>query len=124
MSEPRTSEQGPEPAGDLRSVLLTSVLQLEPLDVDLFRRPHCACPVSGGAHAHREELLRALGQGHPAWEAHLHMPGFFPTGAAQPGAAPVPNAGCAAPRGTPDPGAADPEVPAVSGWEEQDLLRH
>ncbi|XP_058034030.1 acyl-coenzyme A thioesterase 8 [Ahaetulla prasina] len=44
--EPPESEQGPEPAGDLRSVLLTSVLQLEPLDVDLFRGRHYWVPVT------------------------------------------------------------------------------
>lgn len=40
MSSLRAPEDGQgdgDPAGDLRSVLVTSVLNLEPLDEDLFR---------------------------------------------------------------------------------------
>ena len=34
---PEDEQGGGDPSGDLRSVLVTSVLNLEPLDVDLFR---------------------------------------------------------------------------------------
>lgn len=43
MSSPQVPEDGQgsgdsgDPSGDLRSVLVTSVLSLEPLDEDLFR---------------------------------------------------------------------------------------
>lgn len=40
MSSPQAPEDGQgsgDPSGDLRSVLVTSVLNLEPLDEDLFR---------------------------------------------------------------------------------------
>uniref|UniRef100_A0A803TAS1 Uncharacterized protein n=1 Tax=Anolis carolinensis TaxID=28377 RepID=A0A803TAS1_ANOCA len=83
--------------GDLRSVLVTSVLNLEQLDVVLFRGPHGARPVPGGAHPDGEELLGAVGQGHPARDAHPHLPGLLPGGAAQPHPAPVPHAGGARP---------------------------
>lgn len=35
--DPEDEQGGGDPPGDLRSVLVTSVLNLEPLDEDLFR---------------------------------------------------------------------------------------
>uniref|UniRef100_A0A670ZSD5 Acyl-CoA thioesterase 8 n=1 Tax=Pseudonaja textilis TaxID=8673 RepID=A0A670ZSD5_PSETE len=70
MSEPRTSEQGPEPAGDLRSVLLTSVLQLEPLDVDLFRDPNLL-------ERYRQRLQGMLAQEVPIEMKPVNPPDFF-----------------------------------------------
>ncbi|XP_036758040.1 acyl-coenzyme A thioesterase 8 isoform X2 [Manis pentadactyla] len=49
MSSPRATEDGQgdrDPAGDLRSVLVTSVLNLEPLDEDLFRGRHYWVPTT------------------------------------------------------------------------------
>ncbi|KAF6284062.1 acyl-CoA thioesterase 8 [Rhinolophus ferrumequinum] len=43
MTSPQAPEDGQgsgDPSGDLRSVLVTSVLNLEPLDEDLFRDPN------------------------------------------------------------------------------------
>lgn len=47
MSSPQAPEDGHgggDPPGDLRSVLVTSVLNLEPLDEDLFRLARCIWP--------------------------------------------------------------------------------
>ncbi|CAH6776798.1 Acot8 [Phodopus roborovskii] len=78
-----------DPSGDLRSVLVTSVLNLEPLDEDLFRGPKGASAVPCGADANRSEFLSALREGCAAWQGHLHLPGLLPADAAQPPAAPV-----------------------------------
>uniref|UniRef100_A0A384CP75 Acyl-CoA thioesterase 8 n=1 Tax=Ursus maritimus TaxID=29073 RepID=A0A384CP75_URSMA len=86
---PEDEQGGGDPPGDLRSVLVTSVLSLEPLDEDLFRGPQGAGAVPGGADADRDELLGALGEGRAARQANLHLPGLLPAGSAQPRAAPV-----------------------------------
>ncbi|KAJ7332290.1 hypothetical protein JRQ81_014470 [Phrynocephalus forsythii] len=75
------------------------------------RGPHGARSLPGGANPHWPELLSAVGQGHPAWEAHPHLPGLLPAGAGQPRGAPVPHAGRAPPGGTADHGGAHPQVP-------------
>uniref|UniRef100_A0A2K5PAK8 Uncharacterized protein n=1 Tax=Cebus imitator TaxID=2715852 RepID=A0A2K5PAK8_CEBIM len=88
MSSPQTPEDGQgrggrgDPPGDLRSVLVTSVLNLE-------LGPKGASTVPGGAGANRVELLGVLCEGHATWEAHLHLPGLLPAGPAQPPAAPA-----------------------------------
>ncbi|KAM4891369.1 troponin C, skeletal muscle-like isoform 2-T2 [Sylvia borin] len=104
---------GPPPPGDLRSVLITSVLNLERLEVDLFRGPQGAGAVRGGADPYREEFLCSLRKGHPAWKADLHLPGLLPVLPGKPSAAPVHHADRATPRGAADAGRAHPEVPAT-----------
>ncbi|PNJ86019.1 ACOT8 isoform 3 [Pongo abelii] len=104
MSSPQAPEDGQgcgdrgDPPGDLRSVLVTTVLNLEPLDEDLFRGPEGASTVPSGADTNRIELLGALCEGRATWEAHLHLPGLLPAGPAQPHAAPVLHAHCATTR--------------------------
>uniref|UniRef100_A0A2K6D7Q1 Acyl-CoA thioesterase 8 n=1 Tax=Macaca nemestrina TaxID=9545 RepID=A0A2K6D7Q1_MACNE len=104
MSSPQAPEDGQgcgdrgDPPRDLRSVLVTTVLNLEPLDEDLFRGPKRASTVPSGADTNRVELLGALCEGRATWEAHLHLPGLLPAGPAQPYAAPVLHAHCATTR--------------------------
>uniref|UniRef100_A0A452R3F1 Acyl-CoA thioesterase 8 n=1 Tax=Ursus americanus TaxID=9643 RepID=A0A452R3F1_URSAM len=43
---PEDEQGGGDPPGDLRSVLVTSVLSLEPLDEDLFRGRHYWVPTT------------------------------------------------------------------------------
>uniref|UniRef100_A0AC11E262 Acyl-CoA thioesterase 8 n=1 Tax=Ovis aries TaxID=9940 RepID=A0AC11E262_SHEEP len=96
--DPEDEQGGGDPPRDLRSVLVTSVLNLEPLDEDLFRGPEGAGAVPGGADADRGKLLCALREGRATWQAHLYLPGLLPEGPAQPHAAPVLHA-CRAPAG-------------------------
>ncbi|KAF6087253.1 acyl-CoA thioesterase 8 [Phyllostomus discolor] len=98
---PENGQGGGDPPRDLRSVLVTSVLNLEQLDGDLFRGPEGARFVPCRADADRRQLLGALSEGLAAWPAHLHLPGLLPAGAAQPHTAPVLHA-----RGAPAGGAA------------------
>uniref|UniRef100_A0A8C6LQ51 Acyl-CoA thioesterase 8 n=1 Tax=Nothobranchius furzeri TaxID=105023 RepID=A0A8C6LQ51_NOTFU len=82
------SSDAPYPQ-DLRSVLVTSVLNLEELDVDLYRGPEGSGAVPGGPHKRWPQFHCSLCESHPARTAHINLPGVLPGAADEPPAAPV-----------------------------------